>query len=149
MRARVQGSPEGGQAQEVAELQRASVESRRRLARVERAERDGQQPGEQAQGSEGPESRPPLQPFRQAGIPPEVEREVQERAWRRIKGEAARLEERNSEVAESQRMVREEEGAAARGGHRVIPDPGGGKPPHRYGGTVAVRDKGKRGGGRR
>ena len=33
-----------------------------------------------AQGSKGTESRPPLQPFRQPGIPSEAEREVLERA---------------------------------------------------------------------
>ena len=37
--------------------------------------------------------RPPLMPFRQPAIPPEQESEMQERAWRRIRGEAARLAE--------------------------------------------------------
>ena len=37
-------------------------------------------------------------PFRQPAIPPEQEGEMQERAWRRIRGEAARLAERDREV---------------------------------------------------
>ena len=71
-------------------------------------------------GDEGTESCPPLQPFRQPGIPPEAEREVHKWAWKRIRGDAARLE----EVAERERRVREEEAEVAREGHRLIPDPG-------------------------
>ena len=67
-------------------------------------------------------------PFRQPAIPPEQEGEMQDRAWRRIRGEAARLAERDREVAARERRVREEEEAVARGGHRVLPDPGGDTP---------------------
>ena len=48
---------------------------------------------------------------------------MQERAWKRIMGEAARLAERDSEVAARGRTVREEEEAVARGPHRVLPAP--------------------------
>ena len=47
---------------------------------------------------------------------------MQERAWPQIRGEAARLAERDREVAARERRVREEEGAVARGAHRVLPD---------------------------
>ena len=67
-------------------------------------------------------------PFRQPAIPPEQEAEMQERAWRRIRGEAAKLAERDREVAARERRVREEEEAVARGAHRVLPDPEGGTP---------------------
>ena len=50
---------------------------------------------------------------------------MQERAWRRTRGEAARLAERDGEVAARERRVREEEEAVARGAHRVLPDPEG------------------------
>ena len=80
---------------------------------MERAARDSQRQGEIAQGGAGTESRPPLHPFRQPGIPPEAEHEVQERAWERIRGEAARLEERDREVAGRGRRLREEEAVAA------------------------------------
>ena len=46
-----------------------------------------------------------------------------ERAWRQIRGEAARLAERDSEVAAQERRVREEEEEVARGAHRVLPPP--------------------------
>ena len=58
-----------------------------------------------------------------------MEREIQERAWRQIRGEAARRAERDREVAARQRRVREEEGAVAGGAHRVIPDPAEDTPP--------------------
>ena len=80
VQARAQGTPEGGEAQAVEELQRGWADIRRRLETVERAERAQMAQGERAQGSEGTDSRPPLQPFRQPGIPPEAESEVQERA---------------------------------------------------------------------
>ena len=67
-------------------------------------------------------------PFRQPAIPPEQEGEMQERAWRRIRGEAARLAEREREVAARERSVREEEEAVAWGTHRVLPDPEGDTP---------------------
>ena len=67
-------------------------------------------------------------PFRQPAIPPEQEGEMQERAWRRIRGEAARLAERDREVASRERRVWEEEEAVARGAHRVLPDPEGDTP---------------------
>ena len=94
-----QGTPRGGGAQAVEELQRAWANLRRRLERVERAEREGERHREQAQESGGSEGCPPLQPFRQLTIPPEMEREIQERAWRQIRGEAARLAERDKEAA--------------------------------------------------
>ena len=50
---------------------------------------------------------------------------MQERAWRRFRGEAARLAERNREVAARERRVREEEETLARGAHQVLPDPEG------------------------
>ena len=53
---------------------------------------------------------------------------MQERAWRRIRGEAARLAERNREVAARERRVREEEEVVARGAHRVLQDPEGDTP---------------------
>ena len=53
---------------------------------------------------------------------------MQERAWRRIRGEAARLAERDREVAARERRVREEEEAVARGAQRVLPDPEGATP---------------------
>ena len=46
---------------------------------------------------------------------------MQEQVWKRNRGEAARLEERDREVAQRERRVSEEEAAAARGGHLVIP----------------------------
>ena len=57
---------------------------------------------------------------------------MHERAWRRIRAEAARLAERDREVAEREHRVREEEEAVARGAHRVIPDPEGDTPPRMW-----------------
>ena len=147
-RATGQGTPGGGEAQAVEELQRVWADLQRRLETVERPEREDKRPREQAQGSGGSKGRAPLQPFRQPAIPPEVEKEMQERAWRRIRGEAARLVERNREVAESERRVREEEEAVARGAHWVISDAEGDTPPNGCGGTVAVQERGKRRGRR-
>ena len=48
---------------------------------------------------------------------------MQERAWRRIRGEAARLADRDRAVAARERRVREEEEAVARGARWVLPDP--------------------------
>ena len=144
-RATGQGSPGGGEAQAMEKLRRAWASLRRRLERVQRAERELARPREQAQGTAGPEDRPPLQPFRQPAIPPEVERGMQEIAWKRIRGEAARLAERDRKVAEREHRVREEEKAVARRAHGVIPDPEGDTPPHGCGGTVAVQEKDKRG----
>ena len=124
-----QGTSGGRDAQALQELQTAWADLRRTLERVERAEQEGKRPSEQAQESGGSEDRPPLKPFRQPLIPPEVEREMQERAWRKIRGEAARLAERDRELAVQECRVREEEGAVARGAHRVIPDPEGYTPP--------------------
>ena len=109
--------PQGGEAQAVEELQRAWADHRRRQERVERAEREGGRQ-EEGRGQEGTRQVP----FRQPAIPPEQEGEVQERAWRRIRGEAAKLAERDREVAARERRVREEEEAMARGAHRVLPD---------------------------
>ena len=64
-------------------------------------------------------------PFRQPAIPPEQEGEMQERAWSRIMGEAARLAERDREVAARERRVREKEEAVARGALQVLLDPEG------------------------
>ena len=91
---------------------------------MERAERDGGRHRE----SRGPEDHPPLQPFRQLAIPPEQEGEMQERAWRQIRGEATRLAEKDREVAARERTVREEEEAVARAAHRVLSDPEGDTP---------------------
>ena len=115
------GRPQGGETQAVEELQWAWADLRSRQERVDRAEREG---GRHVEGG-GPEGCPPLMPFRQPAIPPEQESEMQERAWRRIRGEAARLAERDREVAAQERRVREEEKAVARGAHRVLPDPEG------------------------
>ena len=88
--------------------------------------RDSERQRERAQGGELTEHRPLLQPLRQPGIPSEAEREVQERAWKRIRGEAARLEEEDREVAEWESREREEEAVAGRKGpSRVTPDPEG------------------------
>ena len=111
--------PRGGEAQAVEELQRAWADLRRRLERVEGAEREGGRHRE----SGGSEGRPPLQPFRQPAIPPEQETETQERAWRQIRHEAMTLAERDREVAARKRRVREEEEAVVRGAHQVLPDP--------------------------
>ena len=97
------GRAQGWEAQAVEELQRAWANLQRRQERVERAEREGGRHGEGG----GPEGRSPLMPFRQPAIPPEQESEMQERAWRRIRGEAARLAERDREVAARERRVRE------------------------------------------
>ena len=53
---------------------------------------------------------------------------MQERASRQIRTEAARLVEREREVAAQERRVREEQGAVGRAAHRVIPDPEGDTP---------------------
>ena len=75
-------------------------------------------------------------------MPSEVEREMQERARRRSRGEAARLAERGKEVPEREHRVKEKEEAMAHGAHWVIPDP------HGFRGTVAIQEKGKREGRR-
>ena len=123
--ARGQGTPGRREAQAVVELQHTWADVRRRLERVERGKWDGEQQGTRAEGSKGMASRRPLQPFRQPGIPPEAGREVQERACNRIRGGAARLDERDREVAERERRVRDEEAVVADKGHRVIVDPEG------------------------
>ena len=81
------GRPQGGEAQAVEELQRVWANLRRRQEGVGRAEQEGGRHGDE----EGPEGRPKLMPFRQPAILSEQESEMQERAWRRIRGEAARL----------------------------------------------------------
>ena len=115
--------PQGGEAQAVEELLRAWADLQRRQEGVERAEQEG---GRQEEGR-GREDTP-LVPFRQPAIPPEQEGEMQERAWRLIRGEAARLADRDREVAARERRVREEEEAVARGAHGVLPDPEGDTP---------------------
>ena len=108
-----QGMPRGGEAHAVEALQRAWVDLRRRLERVERAEREGGRHRQLAQESWGSECRPPLQLFRQPASQPEQEREMQEKAWRQIRGEAARLAERDKGVAARERRMREKEEALA------------------------------------
>ena len=115
--------PQGEEAQAVEELQRAWADLRRRQEGDERAERGG---GRQEEGR-GREDTP-LVPFRWPAIPPEQEGEMQERAWRRIRGEVARLADRDRAVAARERRVREEEEAVARGAHWVLPDPEGDSP---------------------
>ena len=115
--------PQGGEAQAVEELQRAWADLQRSQEGVERAEREG---GRQEEGRGRKDT--PLVPFRRPAIPPEQEGEMQERAWRRIRGEAARLADRDRAVAARERRVREEEEAVARGAHWVLPDPEGETP---------------------
>ena len=115
------GRMQGGEAEAVEELQWAWADLPRRQERLERAEREG---GRHEEGG-GQDGRPPLMPFRQAAVPPEQESEMQDWAWRRIRGEAARLTERDREVAARERRVREEEEAVARGAHWVLLDPEG------------------------
>ena len=115
--------PQGGDAQAVEELQRAWADLRGRQEGVERAEREGGR-----QEEDGGREDTPLVPFRQPAIPPEQGGEMQERAWRPIRGEAARLVHRDREVAARERRVWEEEEAVARGAHRVLPDPEGDTP---------------------
>ena len=118
------GRPQGGEAQAVGELQWAWADLQRRQERVGRAKREGRRHEEGG----GPEVCPPLMPFRLAAVPPKQENDMQERAWRRIRGEAGRLTERDREVAARERSVREEEEAMARGAHRVLPSPEGNTP---------------------
>ena len=118
------GRLQGGEAHAMEQLQRAWADHRRRQERVERAQREG---GRHEEGG-GQEGCPPLMPFRQPAIPPEQEGEMQRRAWRRIRGEAAKLAERDREVAAREHRVREEEVVMARGAHRLLPDPEGDTP---------------------
>ena len=122
---RTEGSdrPQGGEAQAVEEQQMTWADLLRGQEGVARAEREGGRRGE-GRGRDDT----PLVPFRQPAIPPEQEGEMQERAWRRISGEAARLADRDREVAAPERRVRKEEEAVARGAHRVLPDPEGDTP---------------------
>ena len=105
------------------EPQRAWADLRRRQEGDERAELEG---GRQEEGR-GREDTP-LVPFRRPAIPPEQVGEMQERAWRRIRGKAARLADRNRAMAAREGRVREEEEAVARGGRWVLPDPEGDTP---------------------
>ena len=116
--------PQGGEAQAVVELQMTWADLRRGQEGVERAEREGGQQ-EEGRGREGT----PLVPFRQPAIPPEQEGKMQGRAWRRIRGKAARLAERDREMVARERRVRWEEEAVAWGAHRVLLDPEGDNPP--------------------
>ena len=109
---------QGGEAQAVEELPMTWADLRRGQEGVERTEREGGRQ-EEGRGREGT----PLVPSRQPAIPLQQEGEMQERAWRRIRGEAARLADRDREVAARERRVREEEEAVARGAHRVLPNP--------------------------
>ena len=112
--------PQRGEAQAVDEPQRAGADLRRRQEGDERAEREE---GRQEEGRGRGDT--PLVPFRRPAIPPEQEGEMQERAWRRIRGEAARLADRDRALAARERRVREEEEAVARGARWVLPDPEG------------------------
>ena len=148
--------PQGGEAQAVEEPQRAWGDLRRRQEGDERAEREG---GRQEEGR-GREDTPRV-PFRRPAIPPEQEGKMQERAWRRIRGEAARLADRDGAVAARERRVPEEEEAVARGARWVLPDPEGDTPPTDVEGrspsgkrareedAEAGRERGKQGGGAR
>ena len=136
------GRPQAGEAQAVEELQRAWADLRRRQERVERAKREG---GRHEEGGVQ-EGRPPLMPFRQPAIPSEQEGEMQERAWRQIRGEAAKLAERDREVAARECRLQEEEEAVALGGTPGPPGSGRGHPLCGCGGAVAVREKGQGGG---
>ena len=129
--------PQGGEAQAVEELQRAWADLRRRQERVERADLEG---GRQEEGR-GQGGTPPVL-FRQPAIPPVQEGEMQERTWRRIRGEAAKLAERDREVAARERRVRGGGGGGGPGGPPGPPGSGRGHPLHGCGGTVAVREEG-------
>ena len=117
------GQAAEGRGEAVEELQRAWADLRRRQERVERAERERGR-HEEGRGQECT----PLVPFRQPAIPLEQEGEMQERACRRIKGEAVKPAERDRELAARGRRVREAEEAMALGAHRVLPDPEGDTP---------------------
>ena len=117
--------PQGGEAQAVEETQRAGADLWRRQEGDERAGREG---GRQEEGRGREDTL--LVPFRRPAIPPEQEGEMQERAWRRIRGEAARLADRDRAVAARERRVREEEEAVARGA-RWVPRIRKGTPPPR------------------
>ena len=115
--------PQGGEAQAAEEPQRAWADLWRSQGGEERAERGG---GRQEEGRGRADT--PLVPFRQSAIPPEQEGEMQGRAWSRIRGEAARLADRDRAVAARERRVREEEVAVAQGPCWVLPDPEGDTP---------------------
>ena len=146
--------PQGGEAQAVEEQQMTWADPRRGQEGVERVEREGGR-REEGRGREDT----PLVPFRQPAIPLEQEGEMQERAWRRIRGEAAKLADRDMEVAVRERRVREEEEAVAWGAHQVLPDPEGDTPSTDVGGRSpsgkrareedeeAGQERGKRHGG--
>ena len=72
---------------------------------------------------------------------------MQERALRRIRGEAARLAEKDREVAARERRVREQEEAVARGAHRVLPDPEGDAPSTDSEGRSPSRKRARKEGG--
>ena len=115
--------PQGGEAQVVEEPQRAGADLRRRGEGDERAEREE---GRQEEGRGRKDT--PLVPFQRPAIQPEQEGEMQERAWRRIRGEAARLADRDRAGGARERRVREEEEAVARGARWVPPDSEGDTP---------------------
>ena len=108
---------------------------------VERAEREG---GRQEEGRGRDDT--PLVPFRQPAIAPEQEGELQERAWRRIRGEAARLAKRDREVCGAGAQVAGRGGGGGPGGPPGPPGSGRGHSLHGCGGAVAVREKGQGGG---
>ena len=133
--------PQGGEAQAVHEPQRTWADLRRRQEGDERAEQEG---GRQEEGRGRGDTL--LVPFRRPAIPPDQEGEMQERAWRWIRGEAARLADRDRAAAARERRVREEEEEVARGARWVLPHPEGDTPSTDVEGAVAVREKGQGGG---
>ena len=133
--------PQGGEAQTVEELQRAWADHWRRPEGVERAEREGGQQ-EEGRGREGT----PLVPFRQRAIPPEQEGEMQERAWRRTRGEAARLAEKGEGGGGTGAQGAGGGGSGGPGGSPGPPGSGRGHPLHGCGRAVAVSEKGQGGG---
>ena len=74
-------------------------------------------------------------------------RQMQERAWRQIRAEAARLAERDREVAARERRVREKEEAVARGAQRVLRDPKGDTPSTNVEGRSPTGKRARREGG--
>ena len=128
--------PQGGEAQAVEEPQRAGADLRRRQDGDESAEREA---GRQEEGR-GREDTP-LVPFRRPAIPLEQEGEMQERAWRRITGEAARLADRDRAVAARERRVREEEETVAWWARWVLLYPEGDTPSTDVGGQSPSRKR--------
>ena len=133
--------PQGGEAKAVDELQRAWADLRRRQEGVEWAEREG---GRQEEGR-GREDTP-LVPFGRPAIPPEQEGELQERAWRRIRGGGGEAGGQGQGGGGAGAQGAGGGGGGGPGGPLGPPGSGGGHPLHGCGGAVAVRQKGQGGG---